>query len=57
MQMGEAPQRAPAGDLPGVAEQTAAYRLLSNEAVRMEHILDSHIEQTVELCRAAGRTR
>ena len=32
---------------PGRAEQAAAYRLLSNEAVTMEHILDSHFEQTV----------
>ena len=37
---------------PGRAEQAAAYRLLSNEAVTMEHILDSHFEQTVERCRA-----
>ena len=37
---------------PGRAEQTAAYRLLSSEAVTMEHILDSHFEQTVERCRA-----
>ena len=37
---------------PGRAEQTAAYRLLSNEAVTMDHILDSHFEQTVERCGA-----
>ena len=37
---------------PGRAEQTAAYRLLSNDAVTMDHILDSHFEQTVERCRA-----
>jgi len=37
---------------PGRAEQTAAYRLLSNGAVRMEHILESHFEQTVERCAA-----
>ena len=37
---------------PGRAEQAAAYRLLSNEAVTMEHILASHFEQTVERCRA-----
>ena len=36
---------------PGRAEQTAAYRLLSNDAMTMEHILDSHFEQTVERCR------
>ena len=35
---------------PGRAEQTAAYRLLSNYAVTMDHILDSHFEQTVERC-------
>ncbi len=37
---------------PGRAEQTAAYRLLSNDAVTMDHILDSHFEQTVERCGA-----
>ncbi|MCY3599100.1 MAG: IS4 family transposase [Acidimicrobiaceae bacterium] len=37
---------------PGRAEQAAAYRLLSNDGVRMEHILESHFEQTVERCRA-----
>ncbi len=37
---------------PGQAEQAAAYRLLSNKAVTMEHILNSHFEQTVERCRA-----
>ena len=37
---------------PGRAEQTAAYRLLSNDAVTMDHILDSHYEQTVERCHA-----
>ncbi len=37
---------------PGRAQQMAAYRLLSSEAVTMEHILDSHFEQTVERCRA-----
>ncbi len=37
---------------PGHTEQVATYRLLSNEAVRMEYILDSHVEQTVERCRA-----
>ena len=37
---------------PGRAEQTAAYRLLSNDAVTMDHILDSHYEQTVERCQA-----
>ncbi len=37
---------------PGQAEQRAAYRLLSNDGVTMEHILDSHTEQTVERCGA-----
>ncbi len=37
---------------PGQAEQAAAYRLLSNKAVTMEHIPASHFEQTVERCRA-----
>ena len=37
---------------PGRAEQTAACRLLSNDAVTMDHILDSHFEQTMERCRA-----
>ena len=37
---------------PGRAEQAAAYRLLSNDGVTMEHILESHFEQTVERCRA-----
>ncbi len=36
---------------PGRAEQAAAYRLLSNDGVTMEHILESHFEQTVERCR------
>ena len=36
----------------GRSEQAAAYRLLSNDAVTMDHILDSHFEQTVERCRA-----
>ncbi len=37
---------------PGQAEQAAAYRLLSNKAVKMEHMPASHFEQTVERCRA-----
>ncbi len=36
---------------PGRAEQAAACRLLSSEAVTMEHILRSHVEQTVGRCR------
>ena len=35
---------------PGQTEQKAAYRLLSNDGVTMEPILDSHTEQTVERC-------
>ena len=37
---------------PGRAEQQAAYRLLSNPGVGVEHILASHFEATVERCRA-----
>ncbi len=37
---------------PGRAQQAAAWRLLSGEAVTMEHMPDSHFEQTVERCRA-----
>ncbi len=37
---------------PGRAEQAAAYRLLSNGAVTMEHVPESHFEQTVARCRA-----
>ncbi len=33
---------------PRRAEQTAACRLLSNDAVAMDHILDFHFAQTVE---------
>ena len=36
---------------PGRAEQTAAYRLLSNDAETMDHVLDSHFERTVERIR------
>ena len=36
---------------PGRAEQAAAYRLLSNPGVTMEHVLESHCEATVERCR------
>ena len=37
---------------PGHAERTAACRLPSNDAVTMDHILDSHFEQTAERCGA-----
>ena len=54
--MGEAWTRRPGESLPvifpGRAEQAAAYRLLSSDKVTMEHILESHFEQTVERCRA-----
>ena len=37
---------------PGKAAQQAAYRLLSNRRVGMDHILEPHFEATVERCRA-----
>ncbi len=37
---------------PGEAEQKAAYRLLSNPRVTMEHILEGHQEAMVERCRS-----
>ena len=37
---------------PGEAEQRAAYRLLSNPKVTMDHILEGHQEAMVERCRA-----
>ena len=56
VRMGRAWTRRPGESLPAIfpdrAGQTAAYRLLSNRGVRMEHILESHFEQTVERCRA-----
>ncbi len=36
---------------PEKAEQKAAYRLLSNPRVSMEHVLEAHVEATVERCR------
>ena len=58
-QMGAAWEHRPGEHLPSIfpgrAEQTAAYRLLSNDAVTMDHILDSHFEQTVERCCAERR--
>ncbi len=54
--MGAAWIRRPGAPLPAIfpgrAEQTAAYRLLSSDGVMMEHVLESHVEQTVERCRA-----
>ncbi len=38
---------------PEKAEQTAAYRLLSNPRVSMEHVLEAQVEATVERCRTA----
>ncbi len=37
---------------PRDADRKAAYRLLSNEAVKMEHVLSSHHAATVERCAA-----
>ena len=38
---------------PAKAEQKAAYRLLSNPRISMEHVLEPHFEATAERCRAA----
>ena len=44
-------------DLPVIfperAEQKAAYRLLSNPRISMEHVLEPHFEATADRCRAA----
>ncbi len=40
---------------PGGAEQKAAYRLLSNPKVTMDHILEGHQEAMVERCRPQRR--
>ncbi len=37
---------------PAKAEQKAAYRLLSNPRISMEHVLDPHSEATADRCRA-----
>ncbi len=37
---------------PGRAEHEGACRLPSNDGLTMEHMLESHFEQTVERCRA-----
>ena len=39
---------------PDIASQVAAYRLLSNERVTVDDILEGHRETTVERCRDAG---
>ncbi len=53
--MGRAWENAPGAGVPetfpGAAAQKAAYRLLSNGGVTMEHILSGHREATVERCR------
>ncbi len=53
--MGRAWEHAPGASLPaifpGPAEQKAAYRLLSNDRIKMEHILQPHQEATVDRCR------
>ena len=50
--MGRAWEHAPGASLsaifPGAAEQKAAYRLLSNDRIKMEHILQPHQEATVD---------
>ena len=55
VEMGRAWEHAPGASLPaifpGAAEQKAAYRLLSNGRITMEHILEPHQEATVERCR------
>ena len=55
VEMGRAWERAPGASLPvifpGAAEQKAAYRLLSNDRITMEHILEPHQEATVDRCR------
>ena len=38
---------------PAKAEQKAAYRLLSNPRISMEHVLEPHFEATADRCRAA----
>ena len=53
--MGRAWENAPGARIPeifpGEAAQKAAYRLLSNGGVTMEHIVSGHREATVERCR------
>ena len=52
--MGKAWLERPGEDLPiifpGKAQQRAAYRLLSNGGVTMEHILESHYQASAERC-------
>ena len=53
--MGRAWEHAPGASLPaifpGAAEQKAAYRLLSNDRIKMEHILQPHQGAVVDRCR------
>ena len=53
--MGRAWENAPGASLPVIfpaeAEQKAAYRLLSNDRIKMDDILQPHREATVERCR------
>ena len=55
VRMGRAWMERMGADLPVIfpekAEQKAAFRLLSNERVTMEHILEPHYEATVDRCR------
>ena len=55
VEMGRAWEHAPGASLPvifpGAAEQKAAYRLLSNDRITMEHVLEPHQEATVDRCR------
>ncbi len=55
--MGRAWMKNMGEDLPVIfperAEQKAAYRLLSNPRISMEHVLEPHFEATADRCRAA----
>ena len=56
--MGRAWENSPGARIPeifpGEAAQKAAYRLLSNSGVTMEHIVSGHREATVERCAGQG---
>ena len=55
LRMGRAWLKSMGGDLPVIfpekAEQKAAYRLLSNPRISMQHILEPHCEATADRCR------
>ncbi len=57
-EMGRSWEKRPGTSLPEIfpdrASQEAAYRLLSNERVAVDDILEGHRETTVERCRHAG---